>query len=143
MKSLFGYSSKSGILFGGESKRRLSGLPAHPVQGVLQRGTVDQRVQHLFSAGDIKERYADQNGEDPLSGEEQHQESRKTEEGAQDVSDDLDTQGDSGMALMSLFYYRGMDEEIIGRGPGYQKGDEQQTDQKGYHRKQAQSLKQG
>lgn len=104
---------------------------------------MNQAVDDFFSSGDIKKRYADQHGEDTLAGKEQHQESGKKEEGAEDVSDDLDKQGNSGMALVSLLYYCGMDEEIIGRGLRYQKGDEQQTDEKGYHRKQAQGLKQG
>ncbi len=102
---------------------------------------MDQAVDDFFSSGDIKKRYADQHGEDTLAGKEQHQKSRKKEEGSQDVSDDLDKQGNGGMTIMSLLYYRGMDEEIIGRGLRYQKGDEQQTDQKGCHRKQTQGLK--
>ena len=68
----------------------MAGLFAHPVQGMLESGTMDKAVDYFFSTGDIKKRYADKNGEDTLAGKEQHQESRKAEEGAQDVSDNLD-----------------------------------------------------
>ena len=67
---------------------------------MLKGRSVDQGIQHLMSAGDIKERNPDQDGKYALAGEEKHDESGETEEVPQAVSDDLDQQGDSGMTLM-------------------------------------------
>jgi hypothetical protein len=86
-----------------------------------------------LSAGDIKERGPDQDGENALAGKEQHYESGKAETTPQAVSDDLDQEGKGGMTSVSLLHNGGMDEKVINRGPGDQKGDEQQTDQKGHH----------
>ena len=44
---------------------------------------------------------------------------------------------------MSLLHDCGMGEKIIAGGPGDQKGDEQQADQKGRQRKESQSLEEG
>jgi hypothetical protein len=104
---------------------------ANPVQCVLKGRPVDQGIQRFMSEGDIKERNPDQDGKYALAGEEKHDEAGETQKVPQAVSDDLDQQGDSGMTLMSLLHNRGMNEKIIGRGPGDKKGDEQQTDEKG------------
>ena len=105
----------------------------NPVQGVLNDGAVDQGILHRLSAGNVKERGPDQDGENSLAGEEKHHESGKAQEDSQAVSDDLDQEGEGGMTPVPLLHNRGMDEKIIDRGPGHQKGDEQQTDQKGRH----------
>jgi hypothetical protein len=118
-------------LFYGEIKGRMACFPANPVQCVLKGRSVDQGIHRFMSEGDIKERYPNQNGEDPLAGEEKHDEAGKTQEVSQAVSDNLNQQGDSGMTFMALLHNRCMNEEIIDRGPGDQKGDEQQTDEKG------------
>lgn len=91
---------------------------------------MDQCVQYLLSSRDVEERNPDQDGEYALSGKKKHHEAGKAEEGAKAVSDDLEQKGDGGMAFMSLFHNRGMDEKIIAGGLGDKKGDEQQTDQK-------------
>ena len=119
----------------------MAGFLANPVQCLLKGRSVDQGIHHFMSEGDIQERNPDQDGEDALAGEEKHDEACKTEEVPQAVSDNLDQQSDSRMTFMSLLYNRRMNEEIIGRGPGDQKGDEQQTDEKGRCGKQSQPFK--
>jgi hypothetical protein len=121
------------FLFLGEIKGRMACFSANPVQCVLKGRSVDQGIHRFMSEGDIQERDPNENGEDTLAGEEKHDEAGKTQEVAQAVSDNLDQQGNSGMTFMALLHNRGMNEEIIGRGLGDQKGDEQQTDEKGRH----------
>ena len=101
---------------------------------MLDGAAVDQHVQHLLPAGDIKEGDPDEDGEQPLAGKKQHHETGETEKSPQAVSDHLDHEGQGGMALVSLFHNAGMGEEITGGSPGDQKGNEQQADQKGGRR---------
>lgn len=106
---------------------------AYPVQCVLNGRPVDQGIQRLVSTGDIKERNPDQDGKYALAGKKKHDEAGETQKVPKTVPDELDQQGDSGMALMSLFHNRGMNEKVIGGGPGNKKRDEQQAGQKGRH----------
>lgn len=110
---------------------------------MLDGVAVDQQVEHSLSSGDIEEGNPDEDGEQSLAGKKEHDRAGQTEKSPQAVSDDPDQKGDDGMPFVSLFDFLRVDEKVFARGPGDEKGDEQQADQEGDGGEQAHPFEQG